>query len=152
MDAQENPHYRFQFVSWLALAGIGPGARAGERSELCEVKRFLTFAVQSTIMTATLVHVQVRPEFIHSFIEATRENHDNSVKEQGNFRFDILQDAADPGKFILYEIFESDEAVLAHKETPHYLKWRDAVTPWMAKPREGVKHKVLFPSSSGDAS
>jgi autoinducer 2-degrading protein len=101
-------------------------------------------------MIATLVHVNVKPEFIHSFIEATRENHQNSVEEQGNFRFDILQDAADPGKFILYEVYDSEEAVLAHKETAHYLKWRDTVTPWMAKPREGVKHQLLFPSTIGN--
>lgn len=102
-------------------------------------------------MTATLVHVQVKPEFINSFIEATRENHLNSVKERGNFRFDILQDAADPGKFILYEVYDSEDAVLTHKETNHYSRWRDAVTPWMAKPREGVKHKLLFPDIDSNA-
>ena len=102
-------------------------------------------------MTATLVHVYVKPEFISAFTEATRENHECSVTEGGNFRFDILQDAGDPGKFILYEAYDSEEAVLAHKETAHYLKWRDAVTPWMAKPREGVKHKLLFPSNASNA-
>jgi (4S)-4-hydroxy-5-phosphonooxypentane-2,3-dione isomerase len=98
------------------------------------------------IMTATLVHVHIKSQFINSFIEATRENHENSVKEPGNFRFDILQDSADQSKFILYEVYDSDEAVLAHKETAHYIKWRDTVAQWMAKPREGVKHKLLFPS------
>jgi autoinducer 2-degrading protein len=97
-------------------------------------------------MTATLVHVQVKPEFIDAFIKATKENHENSVKESGNFRFDILQDTDDLGKFILYEVYDSDDAVLAHKETSHYFKWRDTVTPWMAKPREGVKHNLLFPT------
>ena len=96
-------------------------------------------------MTATLVYVQVKPEYIKAFIEATRENHLNSVKENGNLRFDILQDAIDPGKFVLYEAYETDQAVVAHKETPHYLKWRDTVASWMDKPREGVKHKMLFP-------
>ena len=96
-------------------------------------------------MTATLVHVQVKPEHVMDFIDATRENHKNSVKENGNLRFDILQDMNDPGKFVLYEAYESDEAVVAHKETVHYLKWRDTVAPWMAKPREGVKHKIVFP-------
>ena len=97
-------------------------------------------------MTATLVHVYVKSQFVSSFIEATRENHENSVKEPGNFRFDILQDSADPTKFLLYEVYDSEEAALAHKETAHYLKWRDTVTQWMAKPREGLKHNLLFPS------
>lgn len=99
-------------------------------------------------MTVTLVHVQVKPEFIQAFIEATRTNHENSIKESGNLRFDILQDPASPDKFILYEAFESDAAAAAHKETEHYFKWRDAVTTWMAKPREGIKYKLLFPKRS----
>jgi autoinducer 2-degrading protein len=97
-------------------------------------------------MIATLVHVWVRPADVEKFIEATRENHENSVREPGNLRFDILQDGTDPGKFILYEAYETEEAVMAHKETPHYKKWRDLVAPWMVKPREGVRHTLLFPA------
>lgn len=98
-------------------------------------------------MTVTLVYVQVKPEFVEQFIDATRENHENSVKEEGNLRFDILQDANDPSKFVFYEVYETEQAALAHKETAHYLKWRDTVAPWMSKPREGVKHKLLFPQT-----
>ena len=96
-------------------------------------------------MTATLVYVYVKPEFIQSFIDTTRENHENSILEGGNYRFDILQDAKEPEKFIFYEAYETEEAATRHKETTHYVKWRDTVMPWMAKPREGVKHKLLFP-------
>ena len=98
-------------------------------------------------MIVTLVHVHVKPEFVKAFIEATRENHENSVKEPGNLRFDILQDAQDRGKFVLYEAYASEQAVAAHKETAHYFKWRDTVAPWMARPREGVKHILLFPAA-----
>lgn len=98
-------------------------------------------------MTATLVHVFVKPEYVARFIEATKHNHEQSVKEPGNLRFDILQDANDPAKFVLYEAYASEAAVAAHKETAHYLKWRDSVALWMAKPREGIKHTMLFPRS-----
>jgi (4S)-4-hydroxy-5-phosphonooxypentane-2,3-dione isomerase len=96
-------------------------------------------------MPATLVYVHVKTEFISDFIAATRDNHENSVKENGNFRFDILQDGQDPSRFVLYEVYDSEKAVLAHKETAHYTAWRDKVAPWMAKPREGVRHSLLFP-------
>ncbi len=98
-------------------------------------------------MIVTLVHVQVKPEFLDVFIKATQQNHENSIKEPGNFRFDILQDAQDPFKFVLYEAYESEEAVVAHKETAHYFEWRDTVALWMAKDREGVKHILLFPAA-----
>lgn len=96
-------------------------------------------------MIATLVHVYVKPENIDAFIAATEENHHGSVNEPGNLRFDILQDANDAGKFVLYEAYENEQAVAAHKETSHYLKWRDVVAPMMAKPREGIKYALLFP-------
>jgi (4S)-4-hydroxy-5-phosphonooxypentane-2,3-dione isomerase len=97
-------------------------------------------------MIATIVHVWVKPEFLQVFIEATQKNHLSSIKEPGNLRFDILQDAADECKYIFYEAYVSEEAALAHKETEHYKIWRDAVSPWMDKPREGFKHKILFPA------
>jgi (4S)-4-hydroxy-5-phosphonooxypentane-2,3-dione isomerase len=97
-------------------------------------------------MTVTIVHVRVKPENISEFIEATRLNHEASTKEKGNLRFDILQDSSDPSKFVLYEAYVSEEAAGAHKETTHYKTWRDTVAVWMAQPREGVKHTLLFPS------
>ncbi len=96
-------------------------------------------------MTVTLVHIHVKPQFIDDFILATAENHKASVRESGNFRFDVLQDAGDPARFILYEAYETEEAVAAHKETAHYMKWRDTVAQWMEKPRQGLKHKLLYP-------
>ena len=99
-------------------------------------------------MVATLVHIQVKPEFIADFVRATQHNHELSVTEEGNFRFDVLQEAADPTKFILYEVYQSEQAVAAHKETPHYFEWRDTVSQWMARPREGIKYQVLYPGYS----
>lgn len=98
-------------------------------------------------MIATLVNVYVKLEFIDQFIEATRVNHEASILEAGNFRFDILQDSQDPGKFILYEVYDSEQAALAHKETAHYAVWRDSVAAWMATPRQGIRHSLLFPKS-----
>lgn len=99
-------------------------------------------------MIVTIVHVWVKPQFTEQFIEATRENHENSIREPGNLRFDILRDDSDANKFVLYEAYTTAEAVAAHKETLHYLKWRDTVAPWMAQPREGVKHTMLYPAKA----
>ncbi len=96
-------------------------------------------------MIVTIVNVYVKEENIQEFIAATIENHNASVQEPGNLRFDVLQNREDPARFTLYEAYESDEASKAHKETAHYAKWRDAVAPWMAKPREGIAHNVIRP-------
>jgi len=96
-------------------------------------------------MHVTLVHVHVKPEHIEDFIAATQTNHEASVKERGNLRFDVLQRDDDPTRFVLYEAYASAEDAGAHKQTQHYLSWRDTVADWMASPRQGVLHKGLFP-------
>jgi autoinducer 2-degrading protein len=96
-------------------------------------------------MHVTLVHVQVKPDHVADFIAACRLNHEASVREPGNRRFDVLQSADDPVKFVLYEVYDSAESAAAHKNTPHYLKWRDTVTSWMAVPRVGVPYKGIYP-------
>ena len=96
-------------------------------------------------MHVTLVHVYVKPEWVNAFIEATRANHEASVQEAGNRRFDVLQDVREPTQFILYEAYASAEDAAAHKQTVHYLKWRDTVAEMMFKPREGIPYQGLFP-------
>ena len=96
-------------------------------------------------MHVTLVHVQVKPEAIDAFIAATRANHEASVREPGNRRFDVLQDPDDACRFILYEAYVSADDVGAHKQTPHYLAWRDAVADMMVQPRRGEPMVGLYP-------
>lgn len=99
-------------------------------------------------MIVTLVHVWVKPECVVEFLKATIENHEKSIHEIGNLRFDILQDDSNKNKFVLYEAYESDAAVITHKATEHYLKWRDVVADMMAKPRKGERHIVIRPIDS----
>lgn len=99
-------------------------------------------------MHVTIVDVQVRREHVDEFIKATERNHMASVKEPGNLRFDVLQSPEDPGRFVLYEAYVSAADAAAHKETAHYLVWRDAVAGWMAGPRKGVSFNGLFPQCS----
>lgn len=97
-------------------------------------------------MIVTCVHIHVKPNRVEDFKKATLANHTEAVKEAGNLRFDLLQDAKDPNKFMLYEAYESEEASAAHKKTVHYATWRDTVADWMAEPRNGVLYNIVAPS------
>jgi autoinducer 2-degrading protein len=99
-------------------------------------------------MHVTLVSVHVKSESLAEFIEVTRENHEGSVREPGNLRFDVLQSSADSTRFVLYEAYRDEAAAKAHKETAHYAAWRDAVASWMVEPRVGVRYDGLFPSDA----
>ena len=96
-------------------------------------------------MHVTLVHVHVKPESLDAFIEASIHNHANSLQEPGNLRFDLLQDPQDPCHFVLYEAYRDATEAKAHKQTAHYLAWRDKVADMMAQPREGVPMRGIRP-------
>lgn len=98
-------------------------------------------------MHVTLVEVHVKPQHIDDFISATRANHEGSVKEPGNVRFDVLQSSDDPNRFVLYEAYRSAADAAAHKETGHYLNWREQVADWMTEPRRGLNYTGIFPAS-----
>ncbi|MCS7089676.1 MAG: antibiotic biosynthesis monooxygenase [Verrucomicrobiota bacterium] len=91
------------------------------------------------------VHVQVKPECVAGFLEATRANARESRKEPGVIRFDVLQQEDDPTRFVLVEIYRSAEAAAAHKSTAHYMRWRDTVAPMMAAPRQGLRYRDCDP-------
>ena len=94
------------------------------------------------------VHVHVVADGIDAFRAATRANAEHSVREPGVARFDVIQSVEDPTRFVLVEVYRDAAATLAHKETAHYLRWRDAVAPLMAEPRSAVKYVNVFPDDA----
>jgi quinol monooxygenase YgiN len=95
------------------------------------------------------VHVRVKTECVEAFKRATLENARQSVGEPGIARFDVIQQADDPTRFVLVEVYRSGDAPAKHKETAHYQTWRDAVAPMMAEPRTSVKFSNVFPEDAG---
>jgi autoinducer 2-degrading protein len=100
-------------------------------------------------MLVVHVHVHVHTEQISAFREATLANARASVQEPGIARFDVLQQQDDPTRFVLVEVYRDAQAPALHKETAHYLRWRDTVAPMMASPRTGVRHDNVFPDDGG---
>jgi autoinducer 2-degrading protein len=100
-------------------------------------------------MLVVHVQVQVKPDCVEAFLAATLENARHSVREPGIARFDVVQQADDPTRFVLVEAYRTTEAPAAHKETTHYAAWRDAVAPMMAVPRTSVKFVNRFPEDAG---
>ena len=94
------------------------------------------------------VHVRVKDEYIKAFKDATLENAKNSVQEPGIARFDVIQEMENPSKFVLVEVYRKFEDSAKHKETAHYIRWRDIVAEMMAEPRKGIQYQNLFPEDS----
>ena len=95
------------------------------------------------------VFVRVKPEALQAFREATLANARNSVLEPGIARFDVIQQADDPTRFVLVEVYRTVEDTVRHKETAHYAAWRDAVAGMMAEPRTSIKYDNVYPDDDG---
>jgi autoinducer 2-degrading protein len=94
------------------------------------------------------VHARVKPECINAFREATLENARHSIREPGIARFDVAQQLDDPTRFVLVEVYRTDDAPAKHKETVHYQNWRDTVATMMAEPRSSVKFTNVHPADA----
>ncbi|MDY6872685.1 MAG: putative quinol monooxygenase [Chloroflexota bacterium] len=92
------------------------------------------------------VYVEVKPEQTEAFKEATLENAQESLKEPGVARFDILQDRYDPARFLLVEVYRTKEDTARHKDSRHYQFWRDAVMGMMAAPRAKQIYENVYPT------
>ena len=84
-------------------------------------------------MIALIVEINIKPGFKDQFMasmlgDARGSNND----EPGCLRFDVLQDNEDENKIHLFEVYEDDAAVDAHRNAPHFIKWREECADWFA--------------------
>ena len=95
------------------------------------------------------VFIRVHPDQIESFKTASIENARHSLQEPGVGRFDFVQQSDAADRFVLVEAYRTPEDAAKHKETAHYLKWRDTVAPMMAEPRSSIRYSNIYPTDDG---
>jgi quinol monooxygenase YgiN len=95
------------------------------------------------------VHAHVKEEHIEAFRRATIQNAASSVQEPGVARFDVMQQADDPTRFVLVEVYRNLDATVKHKQTSHYHTWAATVTDMLAEPRTRVTYENVFPADQG---
>jgi (4S)-4-hydroxy-5-phosphonooxypentane-2,3-dione isomerase len=95
-----------------------------------------------------LVNVHVLAEGVAAFRAATLKNARASLEEPGIARFDVIQRRDDPTQFVLIEVYRNADAPAAHKQTAHYLEWRDSVGPLMASPRTSQQFDSVTPADA----
>ena len=95
------------------------------------------------------VFVHVKPEHWHAFKAATIENARNSVKEPGIARFDVIQQADDPTRFVLVEVYRTPDDPAKHKETRTTTSGaKRASRCWPSRAR-GSLYGNVFPDEQG---
>src|SRR5581483_6046792 len=99
-------------------------------------------------MQILIVHLHVKPEHLDAFRHATAENARHSRNEPGIARFDFLQQADDPTRFVLYEVYRDPDAPARHRETPHYKAWFERVPDMLVEPRTRSFYSNLSPADA----
>lgn len=95
------------------------------------------------------VYIQVSPDRVDDFIEATIKNAKASINEPGILRFDVLQSRDDKNHFVLVEVYRTKDDTARHKETQHYQQWNETVADMMAVPRTKQIFDNIYPGEDG---
>jgi (4S)-4-hydroxy-5-phosphonooxypentane-2,3-dione isomerase len=95
------------------------------------------------------VFIHVKPDRLEEFKQASEANASASLQEAGVARFDFLEQADDPTRFVLVEVYRTEQDAARHKETAHYNRWREAVESMMAEPRTRAIYHNLYPDDTG---
>jgi quinol monooxygenase YgiN len=99
-------------------------------------------------MVILVVNLHVKAQHLDAFRQATSENARNSRKEPGIVRFDVLQQADDPTRFVLYEVYRDNEAPARHRETAHYQAWLAQVPDMLEEPRTRTFYSNFSPTDA----
>jgi len=94
-------------------------------------------------MISILVEVDVKKDKVQDFISMTKWASKLSLYEDGCHRYDVFQNPDDKTKFVLSEVYESNEAIEIHKKTKHFLAWREKVQDMMDSPRKAKRYEII---------
>jgi len=72
-----------------------------------------------------VVTVKAHPDVVERLKPAMLENAASSVQEEGCLQFDVIVSQDDEHTFIFYEVYKNEEALASHRQTPHFLAYRD---------------------------
>lgn len=79
-------------------------------------------------MITLTVDIRAAEGHLEPFLAAVEENSLRThADEPGCVSFDVVQDVEDERRFIFHEVYLDEAALQAHREAPHFARWREAV-------------------------
>lgn len=77
-------------------------------------------------MLSLSVSLTVKSDRLEEFLQAITRNRASALaNEPGCLRFDIGRDSEQPEVFHLHEVYQDEAAFQQHKESAHFLAWRE---------------------------
>lgn len=97
-------------------------------------------------LNITHIYASVKPGKEDTFIQATLRNAEGTMTEPDAMRYDFLRNVEKPNKFLIIEVFRTDQAAKLHVRKPHNVLWRREVLNLLEMPRRIRRFKNIFPS------
>ena len=91
------------------------------------------FAQNAPRSMVSAVDLEIAPAQLDKFLEALRENGASTIKEPHCRQYDILQLISEPNQIHIYEVYENEAAVQAHRASDHFKKYRATTKNMMVK-------------------
>lgn len=91
-------------------------------------------------MIVQVVQMEAQPAHLEAFLVEARANVQASLQKPGVIQFDLLQETQNPLRLLLYEVYQSNQALEAHRLTLHYKRWSDVAVPMLV----GQRIRTLF--------
>lgn len=91
-------------------------------------------------MIVQVVHLEVQPDKLNEFLVEAKKIASESLKEPGITQFDLLQMEDDRHRFMLYEVYNTRQALEAHRQTGHFTRWVEKGVPLLA----GERVRVIY--------
>jgi autoinducer 2-degrading protein len=94
-------------------------------------------------MVIVEVTFRVKSNEKSTFIEYTKDNVRNSLREEGVKRFEFYQEMDKDNIFILFEIYKTKDDQLKHRETDHYKRWKAGISDLIEEPYSIRRYELL---------
>lgn len=105
-------------------------------------------AAQAGGVYINAVDLVVIPSEMPKFLEAIKENGANAVKEPGCREFNITVLATNPNHVFLYEVYDNEAALNAHRQTEHFKKYQAATANMIADRNVRAMSLIAFNSKA----
>ncbi|MFQ2586852.1 putative quinol monooxygenase [Aeromonas caviae] len=79
-----------------------------------------------------IARLDAKPEFADRFRAALNPLIAATLQEPGCLRYQLHQSLESPHGWMLHEEWESETALLAHQQQPHFIAFASLASPWFA--------------------
>ena len=113
---------------------------------ISRVSRLKMSTSNSPYPISLIVSVEIKSDKVADFLKVIEEDAIGSREREngGCLRFDVHRDQANDSKFIFYEVYKDESAILFHKNTEHFKLWTDFKASGGVVSQSVIKNDAIF--------